>query len=181
MRLSALAARPERLGVLPAVVPVIEDLRAAGMGEVVDDFAARGVEADQVTAELEHIWWVSIARHVADSDPRYGQHDGAGLRAAAEGYAAADREHLVVTARQTRAEAGAWHTSALAANRPGAAMLRGEADRTGRPASLHRTFEPASSLLLGSAPCWAMSPLVVGEALPPGAWFDVVIVAGAGD
>src|SRR5204863_4254939 len=40
-RLTALAARPERLAVLPAVVPVIDDLRAAGMGEVVDDFAAR--------------------------------------------------------------------------------------------------------------------------------------------
>ena len=84
-RLAALAGRPERLAVLPAVVPVIDDLRAAGMGEVVDDFAARGVEADEVTAELEHIWWVSIARHVTDSDPRYGQHDGAGLGAAAEG------------------------------------------------------------------------------------------------
>ena len=179
-RLSALAARPERLVVLPAVVPVIEDLRAAGMGEVVDDFAARGVEADEVTAELEHIWWVSIARHVADSDPRYGQHDGTGLRAAAEGYAAADREHLALTARRTHLEAAAWHTSALDANRAAAAMLRGEADRAGRPTSLHRAFEPASSLLVGSAPCWAMSPLVVGEALPPGAGFDVVVVAGAG-
>ncbi len=179
-RLSALAARPERLVVLPAVVPVIEDLRAAGMGEVVDDFAARGVQADEVTAELEHIWWVSIARHVADSDPRYGQHDGAGLRAAAEGYAAADREHLAVTARRTHLEAAAWHTSALDTNRAAAAMLRGEADRAGRPTSLHRAFEPAASLLVGSAPCWAMSPLVVGEALPPGAGFDVVVVAGAG-
>ena len=41
-------------------------------------------------------------------------------------------------------------------------------------------FDSASDLLLGSAPCWAMSPLVVGEALPPGPWFDVVVVADAG-
>jgi hypothetical protein len=179
-RLAALAARPERLAVLPAVVPVIDDLRAAGMGDVVDDFAARGVQADEVTAELEHIWWVSIARHVTDSDPRYGQHDGTGLRSAAEGYAADDRQHLTATARQTRVEAAAWHTSALEGNRTAAAMLRAEADRTGRPTSLRQVFEPASDLLLGSAPCWAMSPLVVGEALPPGSWFDVVVVAGAG-
>ena len=179
-RLAALAGRPERLAVLPAVVPVIDDLRAAGMGEVVDDFAARGVEADEVTAELEHIWWVSIARHVTDSDPRYGQHDGTGLRSAAEGYASDDRQHLTATARQTRVEAAAWHTSALEGNRTAAAMLRAEADRAGRPTSLHQVFDPASDLLLGSAPCWAMSPLVVGEALPPGPWFDVVLVAGAG-
>ena len=179
-RLAALAARPERLAVLPAVVPVIDDLRAAGMGEVVDDFAARGVEADEVTAELEHIWWVSIARHVTDSDPRYGQHDGTGLRSAAAGYASDDRQHLTATARQTRVEAAAWHTSALEGNRTAAAMLRAEADRAGRPTSLHQAFDPASDLLLGSAPCWAMSPLVVGEALPPGPWFDVVVVAGAG-
>ena len=130
-RLAALAARPERLAVLPAVVPVVDDLRAAGMGEVVDDFAARGVEADEVTAELEHIWWVSIARHVTDTDPRYGQHDGTGLRAAAEGYAAADREHLTETARRTRVEAAAWHRSVGDGNRAAAAMLRAEADRTG--------------------------------------------------
>ena len=127
---------------LPAVVPVIDDLRAAGMGEVVDDFAARGVEADEVTAELEHIWWVSIARHVADSDPRYGQHDGTGLRSAAEGYAPTTGEHLTATARQTHVEAAAWHTSALEGNRTAAAMLRAEADRAGRPTSLTRCSTP---------------------------------------
>ena len=179
-RLTALASRPERLAVLPAVVPVIDDLRAAGMGEVVDDFAARGVEADEVTAELEHIWWVSIARHVADGDRRYGRHDGTALREAAEGYAAADREHLAATARRTRVEAAVWHTAAGQSNRAAAAMLRAEADRAGRPASLRTAFEPSADLLLGSAPCWAMSPLVVGEALPPGPSFDVVVVAGAG-
>jgi very-short-patch-repair endonuclease len=179
-RLTALAARPERLAVLPAVVPVIDDLRAAGMGEVVDDFAARGVEAEEVTAELEHIWWVSIARHVADGDRRYGRHDGTALREAAEGYAADDREHLAENARRTRVEAGAWHTSAGESNRAAAAMLRAEADRAGRPTSLGAAFEPSADLLLGAAPCWAMSPLVVGEALPPGAWFDVVVVVGAG-
>ena len=128
-RLAALAGRPERLAVLPAVVPVIDDLRAAGMGEVVDDFAARGVEADEVTAELEHIWWVSIARHVTDSDPRYGQHDGTGLRSAAEGYASDDRQHLTATARQTRVEAAAWHTSALR----GKPHRRRDAEGRGRP------------------------------------------------
>jgi very-short-patch-repair endonuclease len=179
-RLRALAARPERLAVLPAVVPVIDDLRAAGMGEVVDDFAARGVEADEVTAELEHIWWLSIARHVADSDRRYGRHDGTALREAAERYTADDREHLAATARRTRVEAAAWHTAASDSNRAAAAMLRAEADRAGRPASLRTAFEPSADLLVGAAPCWAMSPLVVGEALPPGAWFDVVVVVGAG-
>ncbi|HEU4997643.1 MAG TPA: DNA helicase [Lapillicoccus sp.] len=179
-RLAALASRPDRLAVLPAVVPVIDDLRAAGMGEVVDDFAARGVAADEVTAELEHIWWVSIVRHVTDSDPRYGQHDGTALRAAAEGYAAADREHLTTTARRTRLEAGAWHASVSESNRTAAAMLRAEADRAGRPMALRSAFEASADLLLGAAPCWAMSPLVVGEALPPGPWFDVVVVVGAG-
>ena len=34
IRITALAERPERLAVLPAVVPVLDELRAAGMGEV---------------------------------------------------------------------------------------------------------------------------------------------------
>ena len=89
---------------LPQVVPVIDELRAAGMGEVVDDFADRGVRAQEVTPELAHLWWVSIAQHVADSDRRYGHHDGTGLRQAAHDFAHADRDHLRVTAERVRRE-----------------------------------------------------------------------------
>ncbi len=179
-RLAALAARPERLAVLPEVVPVIDELKAAGMGEVVDDFADRGVPAAEVAPELAHLWWVSIAQHVADSDRRYGAHNGTGLREAAHGFARADRDHLRVTAARVRAEADARREAAVRSGQHHATTLRAETTRRGRPSGLRATFDASHDLLLGVAPCWAMSPLLVGEALPPGAWFDVVVVMGAG-
>ncbi|MEP6629447.1 MAG: DNA helicase [Lapillicoccus sp.] len=179
-RLAALAGRPERLAVLPQVVPVIDELRAAGMGEVVDDFADRGVRAQEVTPELAHLWWVSIAQHVADSDRRYGHHDGTGLRQAAHDFAHADRDHLRVTAERVSREVASRREEAARSSRHHVTTLRGEAEKRGRPSALRPVFEASHDLLLGLAPCWAMSPLLVGETLPPGSWFDVVVVVGAG-
>ncbi len=179
-RLAALAARPERLAVLPQVVPVLDELRAAGMGEVVDDFADRGVRAQEVTPELAHLWWVSIAQHVADSDRRYGHHDGTGLRQAAHDFAHADRDHLRVTAQRVSREVASRREDAARSGRYHVTTLRGEIDKRSRPSALRPVVEASHDLLLGLAPCWAMSPLLVAESLPPGAWFDVVVVVGAG-
>jgi hypothetical protein len=178
-RLAELASRVDRLTVLPHVVPILDDLRAAGMGEVLDDFAARGVSAEDVGAELEHIWWVSLVRHVADTDSRYGAHDGSALRKAAQGYEQADREHLRLAAARTRDAVAERRDSAVEAHRAAAAMLAAEVERDGRPVSLRGAFESASDLLLGVGPCWAMSPLAVAQAVPSGSWFDVVVVADA--
>ncbi|MDQ2783113.1 MAG: DNA helicase, partial [Actinomycetota bacterium] len=178
-RLRSLADRPERLAVLPQVVPVLDELRAAGMGEVLDDFAARGVDADEVGPELEHIWWVSIERQVADSDPRYGQHDGAALRRSLADFVRADREHLRANAFRVRQEVGSWRGEALDAHRAQAALVRAEAARRDRPAQVRSIVDSAGELLVACAPCWAMSPLVVAEVLPPGERFDVVVVLGA--
>jgi len=179
-RLTALAARPDRLAVLPEVTPVIDELTTAGMREVVDDFADRGVSADEVTPELEHLWWVSIAQHMADSDRRYGHHDGAGLRRAVADFAQADRDHLLVTARRTRDDVSARRDQVGRNSQGTITQLRAEAARRGRPSGLRPVFEASSDVLLGLAPCWAMSPLAVGETVPPGSWFDVVVVLGAG-
>ena len=179
-RLAALSAHLVRLAVLPQVTPVVDQIKAAGMGEVVDDFADRGVPADEVTPELEHLWWVSIAQQVADSDRRYGHHDGTGLRRAAADFAQADRDHLRLAARRTQDEVSARRDDASRSGQGSITQLRAEAARRGRPTALRTVFDASSGVLLGLAPCWAMSPLAVGETLPPGAWFDVVVVLGAG-
>ena len=79
-RLAALAGRADRLAVLPRVVSVLDSLRAAGLGALVDDLAARGVAVDDVTPEMERVWWISLLDDISVRDPRYGAHDGALLR-----------------------------------------------------------------------------------------------------
>ncbi len=178
-RLRDLAARLDRLAVLPKVVPVIDELRESGMGAVVDDFAHRAVPGEQVTPELEHIWWVSLARHITDADARYGQHDGTDLRATLAEYAAIDRHHIDATAEQVQVATDRIALRALAAHRQEAAMLRAESTRSGRPRAIRSLLAESAELLLAVKPCWAMSPLAVAEVVPGGPLFDVVIIDGA--
>ncbi len=179
-RLATLAEHPDRLRILPQVIPVIEDLRASGLGEVVDDFAARTVSADEVTAELEHVWWVSVVRHVTRTDPYYAAHDGDRLREAAVGYVAADTAHRAATAARVRAVVDRRTRDAVSSDPEAAAGLLAEADGSGRPRSVRDLLGSSAPLLLATRPCWVLSPYAVAETVPPRPLFDVVVIDSAG-
>ncbi len=53
--------------------------------------------------------------------------------------------------------------------------MRAEGAKSRRHKAASRPLPQASAALTAVKPCWAMSPLVVASALPPGRWFDVVI------
>jgi hypothetical protein len=61
-------------------------------------------------------------------------------------------------------------------HRDHARLVRAEAARERRWRALPELVEAAPDVLAAAHPCWTMSPLVVGEALPPDAQFDVVVV-----
>lgn len=174
-RLMALAARPDRLRVLPDVVPRRAALAAAGLDPLVQELAERGTPASAMAAELSFVWWASVLDAIADADPAYGSHNGTELRSVvaefgrleeAERRAAAERVRAVV--RETMRRTAAAYTSQLALIRAAAA---------GRGSAQLRDLLPAArDVLLAARPCWTMSPLVVASQVPPGVWFDVVVV-----
>ena len=174
-RLAALAARPERLTVIPRVLGTLDALRAAGMGPLLDDLARRGVAADDVAAELEFVWWTSLAEHLTVADPAYGAHDGDHLRRIAREYIAADHAHLQGTAQRVRAAAGRRLREVLADHPEQESLVRAEAGKSRRHRPLRDLLPRAGETLTAIKPAWAMSPLVVASVLPPGRWFDVVI------
>ena len=174
-RMAALAARPDRLAVLPHVTSALDDIRAAGLGAVVDDLAARRVPTDQVIAEVEHVWWASVAQEVTVRDPDYGAHDGARLRQVAEEYVAADHAHLAATVERVRSSVARNIREVMADNPSHEALVRAEAGKARRHKALRDLVPQAARTLTAIKPCWAMSPLVVASTLPPGRWFDVVI------
>ena len=174
-RLAALAGRADRLAVLPRVVSVLDSLRAAGLGALVDDLAARGVAVDDVTPEMERVWWISLLDDVSVRDPRYGTHDGSLLRRVGEDYIRADHQHLDGTAARVRAAVGRRLREALADHPDQEALVRAEAQKSRRHRPLRELLPRAGETLTAIKPCWAMSPLVVASVLPPGRWFDVVI------
>src|SRR6476661_4536454 len=174
-RLAALASRPDRIAVLPQVTTALDELRAAGLGPVVDDLAARGIPTDQVTAEVEHVWWASLAAEITVRDPAYGAHDGEGLRRDVAEFAEADRAHLAATVARVRAAVTRNVREVLADHPAHEALVRAEAGKARRHRPLRDLMPQAGTTLTAIKPCWAMSPLVVASTLPPGRWFDVVI------
>lgn len=174
-QLAALASRPDRLAVLPHVTRILDDLRAAGLGPLIDDLAARGVPTQLVPAEVDLVWWASLAQEISLRDPAYGAHDGAGLRRFVDEYADADRAHLRATVDRVR-EAVARNVREVLDDHPAQeALIRAEAGRARRHKALRDLMPQASAALTAIKPCWAMSPLVVASTLPPGRWFDVVV------
>ncbi|HEV7173605.1 AAA domain-containing protein [Pedococcus sp.] len=175
-RMTGLAARPDRLTILPQVTGALDALREAGMGALVDDLARRGVEPEDVSRELDFVWWTSLVEEVAERDPRYGAHDGAQLHRVVREYVAADHEHLRRTAERVRASASRRLREVLADHPDQAELVRAEAAKVRRHRPARELMALAGQTLTAAKPVWTMSPLVVASVVPPGPWFDVVIL-----
>ncbi|MDO5710316.1 MAG: hypothetical protein Q4P32_01065, partial [Micrococcales bacterium] len=179
-RFARLGGRADRIAVLPAVVPLLDELGAMGLGPLAQDLAARRVSTESVAAELYFVWWRSILDEIAREDPRVGQHDAAALRQDAAEYATLDAAWM-----RTNAEiAAARHAAAarsVAREHPDQVRLV-QAEAAGRPdhLSVDRLVGRAADVVLAAAPCWLTSPLLVASVLPPGEHFDVVVVEDAG-
>ncbi|SDP40212.1 AAA domain-containing protein [Pedococcus dokdonensis] len=174
-RMAELDSRPDRLTVVPRVLGALDALRESGMGALLDDLARRGVEPDDVAAELDFVWWTSLSEDLTVRDPRYGAHDGAQLQRVAREYVAADHAHLRASADRVRAGAARRLREVLADHPDQEALVRAEAGKARRHRALRDLLPRAAETLTAAKPAWAMSPLVVASVLPPGRWFDVVI------
>ena len=178
-RLNHLAARSERLTILPKVTPVLTELTAAGMAEVLDDFARRNVAAAQVPTELEHIWWGSIGQEITLADPRYAGHDGPTLRR----HASTFRELDVARRSESRALVRAQHQRVarrrIREHARQVDLLRSQVGAGRGRLRFADLFREAESVLTAVRPCVAMSPYAVAQLLTPGTAFDLVIVDDA--
>ena len=180
-RLARLRERLPRLQVLPQVNPVVGALREAGLGEVVDDFAHRGVPATEVAVELEHIWWASIAHDITSDDPRYARHDGAVLTEATARLAELDQQSRAVDATRVAALV-ARRARRRAREHPRLVdLVHGQAGLPHGHLPFADIFREAEQVLTALRPCLATSPYAVAQLLGPGLSFDLVIVDDASD
>lgn len=173
--LERLRQNVDRLAVVPTVRAPLDALEATGWGPVIDDLAARGVEDDHVRAEVEHVWWASIAEDIALRDQRIGGHSGDHLRGHLHRFAAADREVIADGATRVQAAVRSRIRSIAAQHPEQAAAVRAEGRRRRGLKPVRDLMPLAGELITALRPCWVMSPLVVASVLPPGRWFDVVV------
>lgn len=171
-RLLRLDARTDRLSVAAQAHALLEPIRQAGLGQLLDDLALRGVGADDVPAEVEFVWWASLLDHLGRE--REGAHNGPGLREAVSDYAAADRAHLSANAARVGA-ALRQRADEVARSQPGQVQaLRESGPHPAR--STRRWLAEIGDLAQGIRPCWLASPVVVPATVPAGVSFDLVVV-----
>lgn len=171
-RLGRLAHSIDRLDVLPTVAPDLQQLRAQGFGPLVDDLAARQVEPEQAVTELEFVWWTSVFKHLRQklSDRLV---DGARLNDMLEAFCAADAERREELARLTAVRIDERLRNVV---RSLPEQVRAVQQGLARGSSLRELLPVAPELMMALMPCWAMSPLLVPSHVPPGVWFDIVVV-----
>lgn len=178
-QMARLAARVERVDVLPVVLGKLDELFADGLGDLVDEFAARGIPPRQCEAEVELIWWGSVLDELATREPTYGKHDGRALRAAMAEYVKLDEAHIRSGPDQVITALHARRRAAVAAHPKQLAFLR--SSRGGRRnAATHELLATAPDVSLAARPVWLMSPFVVASVVPSRVCFDLVIVLDSG-
>lgn len=179
-QLARLAARAERVAVLPEVLPVLDELEARGLRGVVDELAARGISPQQCEDEIGLIWWASVLDELATQEDTYGQHDGRALRDVVAEYVRLDDAHIRSGADQVARAVYERRRTAIAAHPQQLAFLRATMS-SGRPAPWSgQVLREAPDVALAARPVWLASPLVVASVLPPQVSFDLVIVIDAG-
>ena len=172
-RLELLASQPARRDAAASSLATLDALREFGLDELLTDLASRQVPGPQSATELEFTWWTSVIDHVAASTPEYDELPGEQIRETATDYASADARHLSLNAARLRAKVAGQRVEAERDLPDQVGVLE---KHHSRPGDL---LAAAPELATSLAPCWATSPLAVPDHLPPGLWFDVVIVDDA--
>lgn len=177
-RLDDLAKDTTGAHAVPEVIDDLDDLRARGLGELVDDLAARGVEPTDVGDEVRFVWWGSVLAE-ASTDERYGKVSGDRLDEALRTFVEADRASLGANAaRIATRQREQFHRVGRGMRSVAREVAAAEAGTLPRP-PWNGVVEPWGGLLRAAAPAWAMAPFVVGQVLPLRERFDLVIVDDA--
>lgn len=177
-RLDDLAKDAAGARAVPAVIDDLDEVRARGLGELVDDLAARRVEPRDVGDEVRFVWWTSVLTE-ASRDERYAGITGDRLDEALQTFIEADRASLGANAARTAARQRE-HFHRVGRRMRAVAREIAQAHEGQRESPVwHEAVERWGGLLRAAAPAWAMTPFVVGQVLPSRERFDLVIVDDA--
>lgn len=177
-RLQRLRADTSALDTLPDRTGLLHRLRAAGLGELVDDLATRRVDPALAPAELDLAWWSTVIEQILTQDPTLAGYDGAALGDLSAQYAALDRAHVASLAGPVRHAVAAHVQDVLRQNREQAESLFVELVEE-RLTSLRDTVARHPDIARRLRPVVAASPMLVPQVLPPSRTVDLVVVDAA--
>jgi hypothetical protein len=175
-RLLRLDARAERVAVAARAHGLLQPLRDAGLGPLVDDLARRGISADDVATEVEFVHQASLHDHLTRDE--VGVPSSEDLLEASRILRRADREHLARNAARVRRTLHRRLQRVIAAHPTQVTTLRQAA-----AAGVHDIREVlhfCPDVVMALRPCLVGSPLVVPATLPEHLRVRLVVVEHAG-
>jgi very-short-patch-repair endonuclease len=174
-QLAALAADQDTAWKLPRLYELAAAFDEMSLGPLLDELSRCEATPDLAAAAFDHAWYSSILDQIRVRDPRYAAERGSALDEIASDFRDRDVEYLTANRRRVRhawalrlREAQDQHPLQARVIRKQAALRRGHLP-------LRRLLDQTSDVLFALKPCWAMSPLMVSQVLPPTRLFDVVI------
>lgn len=172
---AALAADAETPWRLPRLHELARRFGALGLAPLLDEIGSDDVTPDVLVAAFDYAWYRSILDQIRISDPDYGATCGAALDEIAEEFRARDTEHLAANRARVRSAWAGQLRETVDKHPLQARVIRKQAALRRGHLPLRRLLDQISDVLFALKPCWAMSPLMVSQALPLTRLFDVVI------
>ncbi|MFJ2620665.1 DNA helicase [Glutamicibacter sp. NPDC087344] len=175
--IAALVDHKEDLAELPERTLIAEQLAEAGLGDLLEDFADRQIDADAVDAELELSWWQSVLDAMISGDDFLAMNDGAKLEKLEAEYRLADGAHIAAGPQRIRWQLARNWKAALADHRAASRALREMLKEN--TVSIAQVLSLGESLVNSLTPVFVSAPLLLGTALPDDTEFDAVILLEA--
>ncbi len=173
--LNRLDADRGTLAKLPELHRLRTSLNAAGLGEFAAAMAARQASEEFALRAFWYTWLQSILDYLSLTDLSVGSFSGQAQQKTVREYSHGDRHHIEMTSARVRRIYAETAVRARDQFKDQAALVQHQASLKRRHLPVRDFVRNAADVLLALKPCWAMSPLVVSQLLPPLACFDVVI------
>jgi very-short-patch-repair endonuclease len=173
--LNKLDADRGTLARLPELHRLRTSLNAAGLGEFVAAMTARQASEEHTARAFRYAWLHSILDHLSMTDLSVSSFSGEAHQKVVQEFSHGDRHHIEMTSARVRRVHAENTVRARDQFKDQAALVQHQAGLKRRHLPVRDFVRNAEDVLLALKPCWAMSPLVVSQLLPPLPYFDVVI------
>jgi very-short-patch-repair endonuclease/DNA polymerase III delta prime subunit len=160
---------------LPDLHRLETSMLAAGLGEFLGEMRARQVSDDFAIRSFRCAWLQSILDHVALAEVIVGGFVADKHEKVIEEFKAGDRAHIETTAARIKRISAEQAVRVRDAEPEQEKVVTHQAALKRRHMPVRDLVRNTADVLLALKPCWAMSPLVVSQLLPPKTYFDVVI------
>lgn len=173
--LDALLVDQATLVKLPELHKLSTSLTNRGLWPLVTDMALRSYDVSEAMRAFRFVWLESLLAYVTLNDPAVGAFERSKHDRNVSEFRDADSTHLRRTPDRVRRAVAERLVMVRDEHKQQSQLIRAEASKKQRHLPLRQLVQQAPDVLTALKPCWAMSPLVVAQMLPPERLFDVVI------